>query len=555
MFGTFRKHSQGLWWIIIAAIIITFVWWGSQTSRNDSGGSRGSLGSLNGQKISPNRFNDALNEVRLLYFFSTGSFPDRGRTVQGFEPERETYIRLLMIQKLDQMGVHISDEVVQKVASDRLRSLNRGNPVSPEVFVKQVLNREGLTIDDFERYLRHEIGVQQLASVLGASGELVTPQESRALYQREHQELLVQGAFFSATNYLSKVSITPDQLQQFYSNRVASYRVPERVQVDYVVFPLTNFLADAKQELNAITNLDELIEARYSELGTNFISEAKTPEEAKAKIREMALNERALAAAAKKATEFNNELGREANATAQALANLAQARGLSTKLSAPFDRDEPPAGLDVRADFIKAAFSLTPEYPFARPIAGNDGVYVIALRTNLPSEVPMFESVKDRVTQDYRFMEAAMLARKAAMDFVSAATNSLAAGKKFEEVCKENSVTAVTLPAFSLSTRKLPAIEGRLDLSYLKQAAFSTTPGKLGPLLPSNDGAFAVYVQAKLPFDEAKVSRDLPDYTKSLRMTRRSEAFNRWFQREAEKAFQTVPYFQAKAQLSSAPKS
>jgi hypothetical protein len=553
MIGTIRKHSTGLWWIIIAAIIITFVWWGSQTSNMDAGRSRGSFGSLNGQKISANMFTDAYNEVRLLYFFSTGSFPGRGRTMPGFDPDRETWIRLLMIQKQADMGVHVSDEAVAKAASDRLRAINRGNPVPVDVFAKRVLEPEGLTLPDLERYLRHELGVQQLVSVLGVGGELLTPQEIRALYEREHQELLAQVAFFTASNYLSKVTVTPEAVQQFYTNRMASYRLPDRVQVNYVLFPLTNFLAEAKTELEAITNLTELIEARYAELGTNFISEAKSPEEAKAKIREMALNERALAAAAKKATEFNNELAQDTNATASTLAALAKAKDMTPLVTAPFDREEPPAGLPVRADFIKAAFNLTAEYPFCRPIAGEDGAYVISLHTNLPSEVPPLDSIRDRVTSDYRFIEAVMKARQAALDFQGVATNALAAGKKFEDVCKDAGTPATPLPAFSISTRNLPLVERHLPLANFKQAAFSTTPGKMSPALPSNDGAFALFVQAKLPFDETKVAADLPAFTRAVRQNRRTEAFNQWFQREAEKAFRTVPYFQQKSQLSSTP--
>ena len=81
MFGTFRKHSQILWWIIICAIIVTFVIWGSQTSRTGGPGGPGNFGRINGETISANRFLDAQREVYLMYFFSSGgSWPDKGRT-------------------------------------------------------------------------------------------------------------------------------------------------------------------------------------------------------------------------------------------------------------------------------------------------------------------------------------------------------------------------------------------------------------------------------------------------------------------------------------------
>lgn len=167
-----------MWWVIICAIIVTFVVWGTQTSQNGGGGGRGSYGRINDETITFNKFFAAQREVYLNYFFmSGGSWPDRGRKLAGFDLERETYFRLLMIQKLERMGVHISDDVVARVASERLRSLNRGKPLPPDVFTKQVLAPQSLSLADFERYLRHELGIQQLVSVLGLGGELITPRK------------------------------------------------------------------------------------------------------------------------------------------------------------------------------------------------------------------------------------------------------------------------------------------------------------------------------------------------------------------------------------------
>ena len=41
---------------------------------------------------------------------------------------------------------------------------------------------------------------------MGLTGELITPQEAAAVYQREHQELSAQIVFFSASNYLASVA-------------------------------------------------------------------------------------------------------------------------------------------------------------------------------------------------------------------------------------------------------------------------------------------------------------------------------------------------------------
>lgn len=543
-----------MWWVIICAIIVTFVIWGSQTGQNGGGGGRGSYGRINDETITFNKFFDAQREVYLNYFFmSGGSWPDRGRTVAGFDLERETYFRLLMIQKLQQMGVHVSDEAVAKVASERLRSLNRGKPLPPDVFSKQVLAPQNLSLADFERFLRHELGIQQLGSVLGLGGELVTPQEMRALYTRENQEVQAQVAFFSATNYLDAIKPTPELLSQFYTNQMANYRLPDRLQVNYVKFALTNFLAEARQELDQITNLNEIIEARYQELGSNYFSEAKTPAEAKQKIHEQALHEGALAAARKKAVAFATELFDQTPVKPENLVTLAKAKGLAPQVTPPFSNEEPPEGLDVRADFLRAAFGLTADEPFSQTLVGNDGVYLISLNKRLPSEIPPLEAIRDQVTRDYRFNEAVKLARQAAMHFAATATN-ITSPAAFTAACAVAKVKPLTLPPFALNTRTLEPVESHVHLAQFKQVVFSTPVGQMSQLQPSSDGAYAVFVQAKLPLDESKIAAAMPAFQRSVRQTRRGEAFNDWFRHEAEKAFREVPYFQQQAQMSGLPK-
>ena len=58
--------------------------------------------------------------------------------------------------------------------------------------------------------MRHYMGVQELIATVGLGGKLVTPQEIRDLYKREHEELATAAVFFSASNYLAGVTVPPD---------------------------------------------------------------------------------------------------------------------------------------------------------------------------------------------------------------------------------------------------------------------------------------------------------------------------------------------------------
>lgn len=565
MIGTIRKHSKVLWWVVIVAIIITFVWWGSSSSRTDGSASGdGNYGVMNGTTISPTLFNETQQEIRLNYFYSSnGRWPGQGQPMPGFDADRETFQRILLLQKINELGIQVSEDAVAKAANARMSAVNRGNPVPLAEFEKAILNPAKLTIADFERFIRHELAIQQLYSLVSAGGDLVTPAEVETLYRREFQEISAQVAFFRATNNLSGITVTPEKLGQFYTNRQAFYRVPERAQFNYVSFPVSNFLAQARQELEKNTNLTEIIEAQYEQLGTNYFADAKSPAEAKQRIRAEFEKNIAKNNAAQEAKKFNlalyeavanNEKAAKSPAySPEVFSAVAKELGLTAQVSAPFSAKETPVGLDVSSDFARLAFSLTATEPLADTLAGENHIYIIGFNRHLPSEVPAFDTIQERVTQDYRFIEAAIKAYQSGVEFHASVTNGLAAGQTFASLCTKAGVKPVTLAPFSPSTRAIPEIENLVDAQSFRQVAFTTEPGHVGPVLEGADGAVIVFVQARLPIDETAMRTNLPAFTRSVQQMRRSEVFNDWFRVEATKAFATVPYFQKqKAQMSGA---
>lgn len=558
MIGTIRKHSKAMWWVIIAAIIITFVWWGSQGPQNGNGGGVGNYGVMNGVTITPAIYSEAQREVKLFYFFSSGgNWPGRGRQLQGFDVEQETFNRILITLKMKELGIHVDDDAVNKVAADRMRSLASGKPVTLKEFESAILAPEKLTTADFERYIRNELGIQQLFATLGMSGELVSADEVRALYQRDHQKISTQVALFSGANYAKSVVSTPEKINEFYTNQMQRYQLPERVRVHYVAFPFSNYLAAAKTELNNLTNLAELVENAVIQMGTNFPAGVNSVEEAKAKLIENEEKRIAGSNALKAASEFDKTLYEATPAAAANIVTLAKERGMTAQISMPFSQNEAPLGLDVGADFVRAAYSLTAEEPFTDPVPGSETFYVIAYHSQLPSEIPSLDSIRDRVTQDFQFIESATLARKAAIDFESGLSNALAGGKSFADACDKAGVKLTPLAPFSLSsTNRIAELAERANVDQFKRVAFSTAPGQVTPMMPTSDGAFMALVQAKLPLDEIEMAKNLPAFTRSVHQVRRSEVFNEWFKREATKAFATVPYFQEKqAQMQKAATS
>jgi len=546
MFGTIRKHQKWLWAVIIVVTIVSFVIYFGPQSRVNSNVRSTNHGSIDGEKITDQDYLNAWLEVRLHHFMTTGRWPDEDKT-SGFDPETETYKWLLVVRKQQQLGIHVSDQAVQQVARQMFAGIERAGYSSPQVFFEKVLQPHGIQPNDFERFVRHYVGLQELIRVVGLSGTLIPPDQAKALYQRDHQELATDAVFFWASNYEAKVQVPPAALAQFYSNRVANYMIPERVQVAYVRFNVTNFLSQAQAQ---VTNLNEIVEANYQRLGTNL-----PPEEAKARLRDELIRREALILARHRATAFDDVLfdtipsvpvgGKEPPLSAtrplDSLKRLAGSNNLPVQVSAPFDRESAPSDLDVGSDFVKAAFALDPEEPFSQPIIGQDGVYVMTLDKRIPRETPSLEKVHDQVLSDYKRAQAMRMAQQDAAGLVIMATNALPQGKSFTNICVLAGMKPVSLTPFSISTRTVEEVEDVLPLSQLKQAAFQTPPGKVAPVLPTSEGAIVLYVAAKLPLDPAREKAEFPTYLEQLRRTRQQEAFNAWFSREATTGLSDTP--------------
>ena len=552
MIGTIRKHSKWLWFVIIVATVISFVFWGASPSRMGRGGeyASGDLGSIYGHKVTPDAYRAAQAGFYFFYWFRSGEWPDKNPNFAGAELAREVYVRLMLAQKANDLGIYIGDDQVVAAANEMLRSLGRdGRAVPLSEFVKQVLQPRGLTAGDFESFVRQYLVMQQLEQAIGLTGELITPQEAAAAYQRDHQELSTQIVFFSPSNYLSSVTVTPAAVAQFYTNYLAEYRLPDRVLVSYVAFELTNYLAQAKAEW-ARTNFDTVVEDYFRQVGANY-ENSKSPAEAKDKIREELIRARAGSDARKDANEFAGAVFSQEPARPENLAAVAKQKGLSVHVTAPFAGKFGPEEFAAPPGFTKAAFGLTSEEPFAGPIAGPTAAYVLAFNKQLPSEIPSLDQIRERVTREYQLQEATLLARRAGTNLVRTLTG-MTANRGFVSLCVAAGLQPQVLPAFSLSTQELPELGERAELNQLKQAVFTTSVGKASDFVATSDGGFVVYVQSRLPIDQAKMKSDLAQYTTALRRERQNEAFGQWVNLEASRQLGFLPAFREQAARGAA---
>ncbi len=538
MFATIRKHQRWLLMVIITAVIISFViYFSPNQSSGAFGGGQSTVGDLDGRPVSEQQLREASAQAELSGFLRFGENYRRAAQM-GFDKNRETLQRLFLSNRLREYGIEVGDGAVAAWIREYLKDPQTGN-VNFDGFVQNALKPAGFTESQFFDFVRYAVGVQELERLIGISGQLVTPQEAEAAFRRENETLAISLVSFAGSNFLAGITLDDAKLGEFFTNRLAAYRIPERTTLSFVRFDPTNFTAVAEEELASRATLTAEIEQLYQQQGPDaFRDEAGAPlakEAAVVRIREATVRQRALQLAAQQANEFASELYQMEPVSAANLATLAQRKGLTAEQTEPFVEGGQPLALSgVNPSALTQAMTrVTAEQPFLTPMAGAQGVIVAAVIGHAPSTVPSFDTVRARVIGDFNQTMSTEAARNAGQAFHQAVTNSLAQGQTFADAAAAAGVLVSDF-SFSVSSPTIAGLDGRLNPSQVKNVASRLSAGQVSDFVPTLDGGFILTVRERIPAADEIVQAGLNSYLGELRQEREREAFNSWFVTEFE---------------------
>lgn len=548
MIGTVRKHQTWLWIIIIAAVVVSFViYFTPGVSLRPGQVARTQFGEIHGRPITRKDYYAAYGEAQIRLFLRTGRWADASEARRlNVDLDRQARERLVLADRMKKLGIVVADaEVARWIEANFQNPSQPGSARAMYDSLVRELGRHGLTEADLVRFIRHEVGIAHLLELTGVTGGLVTPREAEAEYRRQNERFQAEVAVFSYSNHLAAVQVEPDQLARFYSNRLDFYRLPERVQVQYVFFPLTNYLEQAEAVLARRTNLVAELDALYAQSNPNRFLDTNgqvlPPEAAKARLREQLRDQEARWAARRAATELVNELAKLQPPRAEHLATLAAQKNLPVTTTAPFTEVEGPRGVEVPPAFTKVAFSLSTERPWSNPVIGEAGAYVLALLSRFPSEIPPLQALHERVLEEYRREEAIRLARQTCTNFVNTLAEQLAEGRPFSDLATRAGATWISLPTFSPASRNLPGWDRRVSLEQVKLVAANLRPNTPSGVVLTSDGALVLLLKNREAVSDAEVRETLPSYLSELRSQNRFNGFGDWFQRQIELTRVTLP--------------
>lgn len=233
MLQAINDKAKGiLGWIIIGLISFTFALFGIADYLGD--GSAPFAAKVDDTEISARQYQEAFSRhrQRMESMFS-GKLP----TDPAFENRMKQQVldQLIVRALLENRATEAGYRVTDKMAAERIKtieSFQQDGQFAAAVY-KQLINSQGMSLAQFENIFRNDMLVQQMQDALTKSSIVgnKTLQQLNSLQQQTRDVTFVE---FSNNKYLSSISLTDEEIQQYYDQNRDRFMHPEKVSVSYV---------------------------------------------------------------------------------------------------------------------------------------------------------------------------------------------------------------------------------------------------------------------------------------------------------------------------------
>ena len=533
MISKFHKliQSRLLWGTFLVVIVFSFVIWGMVwPSDLDQAEQANAAGSLDGAPVSHGESRAASLNTYLARALTLG------REIQS-TPESDAILRQLSWQRLatlreaNQMGIAATDDEVRGAIRANFAETNGVfDPARYQAFLQNLIRPLGFSTAQFEQYLREEIQIQKMASLIGRQAQ-VTPLEIRRTFDTLLDTFAVEYVFVGPADVEQDVKVADADVRGLFDEDPAAFTIPEQREISYAAFPVADYL-DETLEISD-EDVQDYYELRIEDYTTTETDTNGQPREVVADLdavragivaalRRQAALEQADAAAA----ELAFRAIPDRDGTVPEFAAEADKAGRPAQKLAPFARFSVPLE-DGGAAVAAAAFELEPNAydRVSAPIAGTDHVYVLYLEKIHEPRVPAFEEVADQVREVARQKAeaAALAARGTAIQEAAAA--GLADGKTFKQAVAATGVAVQTTEPFTGLSGSSATNE---VVQTLVQAVVSYNPGEVTDPVPHADGLVVAYVKARTAADPATFDSYQSEIASAIRTRRGQGLFRDW---------------------------
>ena len=515
-----RKNARWIMAGVLLLLIPGFIALFTTTGRTDREG--GELPTIHGKPINAAELERMINLVQAQYVILQGhELRKTGDTLNQLK--QEAVIQLLMDRKAEELGLRVPDAELAQQVRHLPVLLNEAGQFEPERYRRLTvyLNNKGINEAVFEQVLRSQLLHEKLQQLVTAVAQ-ATPTEVQQAYLPLHEKLTIDLVRFEMANNQTPIITSNEEVRAFYEQSKESFRTPARVKVRYATFLIADALKTIKLSDDEIAEFYDRNKFKYTD--TNNVPKPLTA--VKAELQDELLKLRAERAAGDRATELTVKLVRQTDTTKPDFTKLAAGLGVAVQETGYLTAHDKPSGLEVGAEFLQKAFSLTPDQPYSDPIAGTNAFYVLEFLDGQPSAIPAFEEVQEKATEQVKRLRRYAVTLDQARTTVEQLKKLVAGGQTFVGACAELKLKIEALVPFTVSDEKLDVPAA----ASIQQVSLGMKVGAISDVLRTLTGGVVFSLRDRQPADLTEFEKNKEQLTRQVLQRNRQALFNDWLQ-------------------------
>lgn len=257
MLERIREGSQGATAkVILTLVILSFALAGIGSYLGQP--TETPVATVNGKEISQMSFARAYENERSRLEQQFGEYFSQIASDPAYTARmRENVIQRLVQQELQmqlaqELGLRVSDEAIKEEIRN-IPAFQVAGEFNNDRYL-QVIRQMNYQPDGFRDYLRKEMTLNQLASAIIAT-DFTLENELAATVKLQNQLRDIESVTLSAANFKSEVTVSEDEIKEYYQLNQNQFMAPEMVALDYIELkgtelPLEEAVTDAEIAAN-----------------------------------------------------------------------------------------------------------------------------------------------------------------------------------------------------------------------------------------------------------------------------------------------------------------
>lgn len=243
MLEVIRERTQG--WVaklILIGITIPFALFGIDSYFTNAG-SNAVIAKVGGEEISVQEYSNAMQNLRNR-IQAENEKPDL-TSLDTIEVKRSVLDnvineKLLTLEAKDSKFMVGDDQLTAYITN--LDEFKQDGKFSQEMY-DQILSQNKLTSSRFEAMMRKDLTIQQAKNGVAAL-TYMPKQKAESVLALEYQAREVSVADIKSKDFLSQVTVKPEEVKAYYEKNKDKFRSPERVKVEFVLLAANMLIKD-----------------------------------------------------------------------------------------------------------------------------------------------------------------------------------------------------------------------------------------------------------------------------------------------------------------------